>query len=95
MRLCFDAASAMASTPASPESTAQVSLRADCVISGNSSGARRFPGLGILAPDASFGDIMLTGLSFGFATGAVDEQIQRSFGPAIQQAHVQCFLTST
>ena len=52
-----------------------------------------------LAPDASFGDTMLTGipfaLSFGFDTGAVDEQVQRSFGPAIRQAHVQCFLTST
>lgn len=49
MRLRFDAASAVTSTPVSPQSAPQVSLRTDRGVSGNSFGARRLPGLGILA----------------------------------------------
>ena len=45
MHLRFDAASAVVSAPASPQSAAKISLRADRVVSGNSSGTRRFPGL--------------------------------------------------
>ena len=167
----FDATSAVVSTPASLQSATQVSLRTDRIVSGTSSGARRFPGLGIrarrdpcmgvsggnrlvaftrvirpicgyaadvligrnlvqefgqhgsvsdvaaggldrpnfqsllidpnvyLAPDAPFGATMLTGIpfafSFGFNTGAVDKEVQRTLGSAIRQAHVQCSLAAT
>jgi hypothetical protein len=43
MHLGFDTASAVVSTPASPQSAPQVSLRTDRVVSGNSSGARPLP----------------------------------------------------
>ena len=49
MHLCLDAASAVVSTPVSPQSATQISLRIDRIVSGNSSGTRRFPGLRILA----------------------------------------------
>jgi hypothetical protein len=45
----FDAASAMVSAPASPQRAAQIPLRIDRIVTGNCSGARRLPGLGILA----------------------------------------------
>ncbi len=44
MHLRFDTASAVVTTPASPQSAPQVSLRTDRVVSGNSSGARPVPG---------------------------------------------------
>ena len=49
MHLGFNAASAVVSAPVSPHSAAQISLCADRVVPGNSSGARRFPGFGVFA----------------------------------------------
>lgn len=44
IHLRFDAASAVVSTPASPQIAAKISLRADRIVSGNSSGTRPWPG---------------------------------------------------
>ena len=49
MHFGFDAASAVVSTPASPHRAAQIPLRMDRIVAGNCSGARRLPGLCILA----------------------------------------------
>jgi hypothetical protein len=52
-----------------------------------------------LAPDTSFGAVMLKDIpfafSFGFDTGAVGKKVQRSLGPAIRLAHVQYSLATT
>lgn len=49
MHLGFDAASTVVSTPASPHRAAQIPLRMGRIVAGNFSGARRLPGLCILA----------------------------------------------
>ena len=48
VHLGFDAASSVISAPASPHSAAQISLCAERVVPSHGSGARRFPGFGIL-----------------------------------------------
>lgn len=49
MHLGFDAASAVVSAPALPQSAAKISLRIDRIVAGNRSGACRFPRLCIFA----------------------------------------------
>src|SRR5690606_29238412 len=49
MHLCLDAASAVVSTPSSPERAAQVFRRAQGLISRHGSGGDRLPGLRVLA----------------------------------------------